>query len=495
MGLMRFLVAPPNRVSPDAVQRAYMLASDQIPWVTRTSMQDGVLSVSRNESDSGCLCFPLAVEGRGEVALTTGTLVERFQPYNLLVELARGKILQIRNQIWDWQGIGLRPKEAQLAVLRQAQNHLAAAVTSQHDPAAAAGHAELAIRAALDVCDLLASRYAGKIIAARRQRAPQLPTLLGVDLGHRPIKADLLRRVRHAFNAAAVPLAWREVEMQEGAYRWDVYDRQIDWCRASKLQVVAGPCVQFDNRGLPDWLAIWQGDFDNLTSFVSDYVETVVHRYRGKVDVWQCASRVNTGEVLGLGAEDRLRLAARACEITRRIDPKTPVIIRFDQPWGEYMGREECDVSPIHYADILVRSGIELSGIGLDWNIGYWPDGSYLRDPLQCSRLIDRWAVLGLPLWIFLTLPSGQGPDRRAYGRGRPVGGVQPEGWTPATQRKWLREFAPLLVAKPAVQGIIYNQLRDSRSHELPHGGLFGRDDAPKPALGTMARLRRKYLS
>jgi hypothetical protein len=495
MGLMRFLVAPPDRISPDAVQRAYMVAADQIPWVTRANLQNGVLSISRNESDSGCLCIPLAIEGRGEVALTTGTLVERFQPYNLLVELARGKILQIRNQIWDWQGIGLRPKEAHLELLRKAHEHLAAAVTSQQVPQTAAAHAELAIRAALEVCDLLASRYAGKIIAARRQRTAQLPTLLGVDLGHNPIKADVLRRVRHAFNAVSIPLCWREVETLEGAYRWDVYDRQIQWARANKMAVIAGPCVQFDNRGLPDWLAIWQGDFDNLTSFVSDYVETVVHRYRGKVDFWQCASRVNTGEVLGLGAEDRLRLAARSCEIARRIDPKTPVIIRFDQPWGEYMGREETDVSPIHYADILVRSGIELSGIGLDWNIGYGPGGSYLRDPLQCSRLLDRWAVLGLPLWIFLTLPSGQGPDRRAYGRSRAVGGEPADGWTPAAQRKWLREFAPLLVAKPAVQGIIYTQLRDSRPHEFPHGGLFGREGTGKPALSTMARLRRKYLS
>jgi len=495
MGLMRFLVAPANRISAEAAQRAYMVAADQIPWVTRTLLKDGVLSVSRNESDSGCLVFPLAIEGRGEITLTTGTLVERFQPYNLLVELARGKVLQVRNQIWDWQGIGLRPKEAHLAVLRQAHVHLAAAVTAQQDAAIAAGHAELAIRAALEVSDLIAGRYVGKIVNARRQRTPQLPTLLGVDLGHRPIKSDVLRRVRHAFNSAAIPLSWREVETQEGAYRWDVYDRQIDWCRANKLKVIGGPCIQFDNRSLPDWLAIWQGDFENLTSFVSDYVETVVHRYRGKVDVWQCAARVNTGEVLGLGAEDRLRLAARSCEIARRLDPKTPTIIRFDQPWGEYMGREESDVSPLHYADILIRSGIELSGIGLDLNVGYWPGGSYLRDPVQCSRLLDRWAVLGLPLWIFLTLPSGQGPDRRAYGRAKPVGGDAPDGWTPAAQRKWLREVGPLLVAKPAVHAIIYNQLRDSRPHEFPHGGLFNRAGAGKPALATMARLRRKYLS
>ena len=62
------------------------------------------------------------------------------------------------------------------------------------------------------------------------------------------------------------------------------------------VQVCAGPLLKFDNGGLPDWLSLWEGDFEGLLQFAGDYVNAVVSRYRGKVGMWQCASRVNVGE-------------------------------------------------------------------------------------------------------------------------------------------------------------------------------------------------------
>ena len=41
------------------------------------------------------------------MTLTTGTLSERPQPYHLPLELARGKVGQLRNQLAEWQGIGM----------------------------------------------------------------------------------------------------------------------------------------------------------------------------------------------------------------------------------------------------------------------------------------------------------------------------------------------------------------------------------------------------
>jgi hypothetical protein len=495
MGLLRFLVAPPSRITSEAASRAYLVGQEQIPWVTRTQFQNGVLSLSRNESDSACLCIPFHVEGRGEVALTTCTLMERFAPYQLGVELARGKIYQLRMQIADWQTLGVRPKENHLAALQEATMHLARAATSQQDPNLAAQHADRALTKALDLADLLATRYVSKAIAARRRVATALPALLGTNLGPKLLRATVSRHVLAAFNVAAVPLVWRDIERQEGTYRWDVSDRQIAWCHEHGLPVIAGPLLQLDDRGLPDWLAIWQGDFDNILSFVSDYVETTINRNRGKVSLWQCAARVNIGDVLGLADEDRLRLAVRTFEIARQLDPRTPAILCFDQPWGEYMGRAERDLSPLHFADILVRSGLELSGLGLELNVGYWPGGSFLRDALEFSKLIDRWSALGLPLWLFLTVPASQETDEKAYGRTLPLGGPRPYGWNPDAQRQWLRQVAPLLVAKPSVRGLIYNQLCDSHRHLFPNSGLFDAEDAPRPALGTLAKVRKKYLT
>ena len=52
----------------------------------------------------------------------------------------------------------------------------------------------------------------------------------------------------------------------------------------------------------------------------------------------------------------------------------------------------------------------------------------------------------------------------------------------------------PLILAKPSVQGVIRHQLHDSRPHEFPHGGLFDEHDQPKPALDTLAAIRRVHV-
>ncbi len=422
MGLMRFQVFPPDRITGDAADRAFLTGPEQIPWVSRVQSSDGTLTVARKTSDSAALCIPWLVDGHGEVTLSTGTLIERGEPYHLQVELARGVIHHLRSQLSEWQAAGLQVPDSIHAALRGALEEFAAAATRQHQPQEAAAHAERAIRAALDVAELLSARYVEQALLVRHRLSQRLPTLLGVNLGHRLLDASMGRQVLQAFNAAVVPVVWRNVEGTEGNYQWGIYDRQVDWCQAHELKVVAGPLLRLDNRGLPDWLAIWEGDFDNLLSFVSDYVETAVNRFRGKVHLWQCAARVNVGDVLSLSEEEKLRLAVRAFEITRKVDPDTPAIVRFDQPWAEYMARQDCDLSPLHFADVLVRSGLELSGVGLDINVGYWPGGTYPRDRLDYSRQLDRWSCLGLPLWLTLNVPSSRAHRRTSLWPRRAVG-------------------------------------------------------------------------
>jgi hypothetical protein len=52
----------------------------------------------------------------------------------------------------------------------------------------------------------------------------------------------------------------------------------------------------------------------------------------------------------------------------------------------------------------------------------------------------------------------------------------------------------PLALAKPGLQGVIWNQLRDSKPHDFPHGGLFDADGHTKPALRTLAMIRQTHL-
>jgi hypothetical protein len=195
-----------------------------------------------------------------------------------------------------------------------------------------------------------------------------------------------------------------------------------------------------------------------------------------------------------LTEEQRLRLAVLAVEVTREADPRTPVVLSIDQPWGEYMGRQESDLSPLHFADALVRAELGLAGLMIEINLGYHPGGTQPRDLLDFSRQIDRWSCLGLPLLVSLTIPSDTKPDPQARGTAQIVPTTGDGQWTAAKQAAWAAELTSLMMSKPLVQAVFYNQLHDSQPHEFAHGGVFDADSHAKPALASMNAARRLYL-
>jgi hypothetical protein len=50
-------------------------------------------------------------------------------------------------------------------------------------------------------------------------------------------------------------------------------------------------------------------------------------------------------------------------------------------------------------------------------------------------------------------------------------------------------------LAKPFVQGVLWNQLCDNQSHDFPHGGLFDAEGKAKRSLRTLAAIRKAYLA
>jgi hypothetical protein len=494
MGLMRFLVPRRQRLADDAVDRAYASGMDDIPWQSRTQWTDEGLAIRRAEHDSGCFHIPWRVDGWGELLLSTATLMERDAAYHLPIELARGTLNRLRNQIAMWQAMGLSIAQAPLGHVAQARAHLAKAVTQRADAALADDEAQQAIEASLAGTAELAREYSELSLAARRRQATKSTTLLGVNLGTAAASDKMLEPLARTFNAATVPLAWREVEKLEGRRDWSLSDRQIEWCRSNGLKVCAGPLLQLDRCATPDWLYLWEGDDDNLMAFAADYLRAAVTRYRGRVHVWQCAARLNATEVFSLSEEQRLRMAVLAIEVTRQTDPRAPIVLMVDQPWAEFMSENECDLSPLHFTDALVRADIGLSGIGLEINLGCWPGGTALRDVLEFGRLVDRWSLLGLPLLIMLTLPSSSAADPLARGAAQPLHFGPGGDATPDSQRKWIDNLVPTLLAKQPVQAIFWNQLSDTVSHDFPHGGLFDATGAPKPVLDTFRSLREQYI-
>ena len=491
MGRMRFLVDPSNRLTAESAERAYICGYDLTPWPSRNHLEDGELVIERAIEDSGNVNVPWSVDGETEIMLSTGTLIERDRPYHLGVELARGKINQVRNQLAEWQAIGLTAPPSLQDTLHRALQCFSRAVTQQDNTTEATRLADEALDIALEASEQLIATYAKQALAARHRQSTKLPTWLGSNLGHSLLDEATAKRYLTTFNAAVVPLTWRAVEVNEGEYKWDVYDRQVAWCRSHHVATIGGPLLQLGGQGVPDWLYLWEGDFDNVLAFVSDYVETVVTRFRGKMDLWLCASGMNLGEVLGLSEEALLKLVVRAVEIAKRIDPETPAVIRFSQPWAEYMQHLDLDLAPLHFADALVRTGLELGGLELEICAGYDGPGTSVRDVLDVSRLIDLWSLLSVPLYVSLTYPSDNQTDPKAQGEAKPLPATK---WTVERQQHWVESVVPVLLSKPAVQGIVWSQLSDAVPHDYPWGGLYDEQGNVKPSLASLSVLRKIHL-
>ena len=496
MGVMHFLVPRRDRVGADAAQRAYFAGIDEVPWLARIHWNDTGLTVQRTEFDSGNFFIPYVVDGRGELMLSTASLMERAQPYHLHVELARGTLNRLRNQLAAFRATGAAVPERLTELLHQAHQQFAEAVTRRDDPDEAARLADITLQTTLTAIDVLSAAYVQHSLSVRRSATGKLTTLLGVNLGSARPSGALATQLSTTFNTVQVPFSWRDIEAREGHRDFSLSDAQIDWARGAGFKICGGPLLSMDKSSLPDWMYLFgEDDVDGFRQCVAEHIQSVVAKYRGKVHLWICSAGLNLENDFDHPEEERLRLAVLTIEAIRRQDPRSPIVITVEQPWAAFMGHKEYDLSPLHFADALVRAELGLAGVGLHVNVGYTPVGSEPRDPLEFGRQMDRYSSLGLPLLVSLTVPSGSTPDAKARTKSQVIQYAPGDHLSPATQRSWGEQILPMLLAKQPVQGILWNQLLDSQPHPLPHGGLYDEQDQPKPMVELLTELRRQNLT
>jgi hypothetical protein len=492
---MTFLLPP--GLPADAVQelaRASVAGGpDGMPYPTRVNIEPDRLVLHRAVEESGYLAVPWAVEGAGRLMTGSPTLMERSQPYQIRVELARGKVNQLRNQAADWLAGGLQMPTAVQQGIREATLAFTHAVCQLPGPAAGP-EAQGALGRAFAAAAALVSVYIDQVFEVRHQRQPRLDTHLGCRLGTTVPGTELTGVLSGAFNTVCLPLTWGDVQPSETDYCWQPHDALLGWAQAGGFQVVAGPLIDFSPARLPDWLWLWERDLPSLAGFLCEYVETVVRRYRGRIRTWQLTAAGNSADVLGLGEDELLWLTVRLAEAARQVEPGLGLSIALAQPWGDYMAREDRSHSPFMFADTLIRSGMNLAGLELELVMGVDPRGSYCRDLLEVSRLLDLYALLGVPLQVTLAYPSFDGPDPRADPELTVAAGQWHDGFTRAIQAEWAAAHAALAVCKPSVRGVTWAHLLDSEPHQFPACGLVDAEGIVKPAMARLQEVREQHL-
>lgn len=494
MGTISFLV--PDDAPKDwheALRRACIAGGyDHSPIPTIAELHNNQLFLRREIDESGYLQAPWEVESVGRFMGTTATLMERQLPYHMLIELARGKVNQVRNQKAEWESVGLQVPSTVSDRIRKAVKAFGQSLlaeTSAERNTSAMQTLTLAYHAADDLIQL----YVEQLFALRHQRAPKLDTSFGCRLSDLPIPA-MRGKFQSAFNTVCVPCTWRAIEPNEANYQWEACDRSVDWALASDLSVTAGPLIDFSPMGLPDWLKVWENDLPSIASFMCDYIETVITRYKSRIRRWVVSTGSNLVRMLHLSEEDLIRLTARLAEAAWGIDSGLEVVVGLAQPWGEYLATGQQNYSPFVFADTLLWAQLPFASFELEWHMAVSPQGSYCRDRLDASRLLDMFGLLGVPIQVSLSYPSAEGHEPNADATAMAGRNGNWHGISPQAQADWAEAFASLAVCKTHVCGVYWNHFSDRLPHSIPHGGLVAGEDIEKPALARLAALKDAHL-
>jgi hypothetical protein len=465
---------------------------DNMPYPTEAFLQGQELLLDRATDESGYLVAPWLVPGVGLLMGTSATLMERPGEYHLLIELARGKCNQVRNQAADWEAGGLELPEPLRRQIHDAAVTLGRGLCSG-DEGERLARAQQALEMAHRASGELVELYTRQVFHIRHQRQEKLDTALSCRLGPAVDTPELADLLRGTFNRVSLPISWHQVEGEEARYRWGEADRLLAWAEAAQLEVTAGPLIDFSSAQLPAWLWLWDRDLPSMATFMIRFVEAAVRRYRSRIRRWQLTAASNWANVLGLSEEELLGLTYRLGETARQIDPSLELILGIAQPWGEYMIHSE-RTSPFIFADNLIRSGLNLAAINLEVVMGVNGRGSYCRDPMDFSRLLDLYALLGVPLQVTLGYSTTGQSDPDADPELAAGAGTRGEGYTPAAQGEWAERFAALALCKPYVQAVQWAHFSDREPHVFPACGLIDRGGQANPALAALRRLREEHL-
>jgi hypothetical protein len=425
--------------------------------------------------------------------VSTATLAERFEPYDLLVELARGTLNDVQNQLSEWRQLGLIISPVLEAQLSEAKRQFGRAATSRDLPDEAALAAMASLRGSLQSGQLLTESYTAQVLEKRLEGGARLPTLLAVALNGYPKPQPWAATIPEIANAARVRCDWGSVSREAGRFHWELPDAQIHWCRRRRIVATAGPLVDLREGALPDWLWLWDGDVEEITNQAVELARAALARYRGKVAVWHLIQRPASAEILGLSEEDQVRLTARLLQVARQVDPDAHLVVDFDRPWADWMAGSTYQLGPLHLADSLARADLGLSGVGLEVAPGYAPWGSPMRGLFEFSRLLDLYALMNLPLHVSLALPSVPASAPSSH-HARVDATSWPAAPDEGMQREWGERWFALAAAKPYVRTVTWLEVTDQSPLMFPGAGLIRRDGTAKPVVDWMRRFRHDVL-
>jgi hypothetical protein len=482
-----------NQFTPVA---AVALGPESVPIPGAITYRDGLLSIEGIEDHPAGVGLLWDCGTPGAYHLETTRLPPRAQPYNLNVELARFRLMKIIQKQEDWNLFDFPKAEPFQQTFRKAQSLFADALGKLQEPETAARLADESLAASIELSEQLANFHA-EVLLTRRRASGQFPRHsfgCRIDPGVQNQKyRDILAE---SFDFCVVPMSWKQLQPEEGLFITDTVDEWVELLSRKRIPVVAGPLINLSESEVPDWMFIWEHDFDTLRELAYEYVQKVVHRYRRVVSVWNIVAGLHTHSAFTLTFEQMIELTRQLVAQVKQMLPQSRVLVTVTQPHGEYHAKGAASVPPMLYAEMVAQSGVNFDAFAIEVESGVPLTGMYTRDVFQTACMLDRFSAIGRPLFITSCgVPGRASPDPSDLSEGKldpAAAGRWRAPWDASGQAKWLEEFYQIALSRPFVECVAWSSLADL-SPTLPSGGLLDELLRPKASFTKMAELRDTF--
>ena len=502
--MLRFDVFSNGRpAEQQSLQGAYLVGSDGVPLRAELKFQSGQIICTKRAAGPAALALPWHVRGFGTVMQETVRLPEREQAYNLHMELVRGRLMRIAQKREDWGLFDYEGCEPITGRISKARDLLIRALQAETS-AEIAEFGDQALCEAVSGGEELSLFHAEIFLSRRIQNGTFGPAPLGCVADLNNFDEPYRKNLAEAFDYVTLPIHWRTIESKEQEFTWLKLEKWVDWLGRNQIPIKAGPLVSFDEYSLPDWLYIWEHDFETVRDMTTEHARRVVKRYAHAVTQWHVISGLHANNSFNFNFERIMEMTRLVTSLTKQLAPRSVIVIDVVAPWGEYYARNQRSIPPLLYADMAVQSGINFDAIGLQFYFGRSSEGMFVRDMFQISAILDRFSNLGKPLHVSaLQAPSSVLPAEPENGHSLPKNPIHGGGywhgeWNEAIQAKWLKHFCLVALSKPFVESITWRGLCDPKEvsnlpgASLPTGGLIRADGTPKAGYRTLLKIREE---
>jgi hypothetical protein len=483
------------RLSTFSPAGAVVIGPESVPISGTVNFSDGLL-VCQSPDDQpigvGLLwdCGPA-----GAYHVETTRLPPRDRPYILNVELARFRLMKIVQKQEDWNLFDFPRAEKYTLAFRDAQALFSDALGKLEQPEQAAKLADQAHEMAVELSEQLAAFHADLLLNRRRASGAFVKHVIGCRANSSVQSQKYKDTLADQFDYAVLPMSWKQLQPEEQVFQTAAVDEWVEMLARQRIPIIAGPLVSLDEGNLPDWMFIWEHDFETLRELAYEHVQRVVQRYRKAVGAWNVVSGLHSGAAFSLSFEQIVELTRMLVAQVKTLLPNAKTLVSISHPFGEYHAKGGVGEPPLLDAEMIAQAGVTFEAFGVQIEMGVPRPGYFTRDLFQLSALLDRFSTLGRPVYLTaVCAPSRNSPDSGDESDGKldpSQGGRWHKPWDMQVQADWLDAVFKMAFSKPFVESIAWGNLADM-GHSVPGGGLFDDVFKPKPAFAKLQELREK---